>query len=278
MSSEILDDLADVRGVIYCVEYIASGKKYVGQTRSHRLNHGRYRPFGAEGRFRAHISEAVCNTKHKSGHLLGIDIRQYGRDAFRLITLEVCDVDISDDREKHWIETLNTLYPNGYNLTRGGTSVVPPCWSADSAIPIIVNPTPLTVPRRRGGCTSRSTETRAKMKERAQALGIIAEFRAVRATNAIAQHAVAKQARFAGVKIDPSNLGQYIFTKGTTAIVRASERVTSFAGKGNTKEDNINRAIEFLSSLLQAETEDVIIHVNDSLPQTATLPNCSGNP
>lgn len=262
MSSAILDDPAEVRGVIYCVEHIATGKKYVGQTRSHRLNHGRYRPFGAAARFRAHVSEAICNTKHKSGHLLGIDLRQYGPDAFRLSTLEVCDVEASDDREKYWIETLKTLYPDGYNLTSGGTNVVPPCWSSDSAIPVIANPTPLTTPRPRGGCTSRSAETRAKMKERASELCSAPEFRAVRAANATAQHAAAKQARFAGVKIDPADPDRYIFTKGTTVFVRAEGREASFAGKGNTKEDNINRAKEFLTSLPSSVAGDVVTHID----------------
>jgi hypothetical protein len=276
MSSEILDDPTAVRGVIYCVEHTATGTKYVGQTRSHRLNHGRYRPFGAEARFRTHISEAVCNTKHKSGHLLGIDIRQYGRDAFRLSTLEVCDVDAADDRERHWIETLNTLYPDGYNLTGGGTNIVPPCWSGDSAIPVIANPTPMAAPRARGGCTSRSAETRAKMKESAAAINSNAEFRATRAVNATAQHTATKQTRFAGVEIDPANLDQYIFTKGTRVFVRAGGCEASFAGKGKTKEENINRAKEFLSNFIQADTSDIITHVDP--PQTATLPNCSGNP
>lgn len=278
MSSAILDDPAEVRGVIYCVEHIATGKKYVGQTRSHRLNHGRYRPFGAEARFRTHISEAVCNTKHKSGHLLGIDIRQYGADAFRLTTLEMCDVNASDDREKYWIETLKTMYPDGYNLTSGGTNVLPPCWSSDSAIPVIANPTPLSTPRPRGGCTSRSAETRAKMKERAAIICSTPEFRAIRAVKASAQHAAAKEARFAGVKIDPTDLDQYIFTKGTRVIVRVDGREASFAGKGKPKEDNIQRAKEFLTSIIQADPADVITHVADTPPQAATLPNCSGNP
>ena len=61
----ILDDPESVKGIIYLIEHTASGKKYVGQTLSHRKNHERYRPFGAVGRFRDHISEAVNNTKRR---------------------------------------------------------------------------------------------------------------------------------------------------------------------------------------------------------------------
>jgi hypothetical protein len=268
-SSEILDDPAAVRGIIYCVEHIATGKKYVGQTRSHRLNRGRYRPFGADGRFRDHMSCASRNTKTDQCSALYNAVREYGRGAFLWKHLEECDVSDLDDRERHWISTLNTEYPTGYNLTGGGR--------AGHVLVAQIGPSlPLNPVGKRGGCISRSAETRAKMKNAASVICADPAFRALRATNATAQHAAAKQARFAGVKIDQKNLDQYIFTKGATVFVRAADREASFSGKGNTKEDNINRAKEFLTSLHQAGTHDVITHV--APPQTATLPNCSGNP
>ena len=247
----ILDDSAEIRGIIYCVTHDTTGKKYVGQTHSHRLNHGRYRPFGAEGRFRSHISEGACNTKHKTGHLLGIDMRQYGSDMFSVSTLEVCDIDVLDDREVFWIETLNTIHPNGYNLSPGA--------HRPSTIPVIVNPTQLIVPRKRGGCTSRSIETRAKMAERSKVFSNNPDMRAARAINASKQHVLQKIARFEGVSIDANDLDKYIFTKGRRVFIRIGDREASFAG--TTKEENLQRAKEFLTSL-----------------STATLPNCSGNP
>jgi hypothetical protein len=249
----ILLDASEVRGVIYCVEHTASGKKYIGQTRSHRLNHGRYRPFGAEGRFRSHISEATCNTKHKTGHLLGIEMRLHGYDVFRVSMLEICDINELDEREVYWIETLNTIHPNGYNLSPGA--------HRPSALPVMPNPTELATPRQRGGCTSRGAETRAKMAERSKAFSNQQEVRVARSANANEQHALQKIARFDGVSIDANNLDQYIFTKGKRVFVRVSEREASFTGVGTTQEENIKRAKEFLSSLT-----------------TATLPNCSGNP
>ena len=237
----ILDTPANVKGVIYCVEHVTTGKKYIGQTRSHRLNHGRYRPFGAEGRFRSHISEAVCNTKHKTGHLLGVDIRLFGPDAFSVSTLETCEVGVLDEREIALIGELNTVHPNGYNLSPGAHK--------PSSIPIIPNPTQLAEPRQRGGCISRSAETRAKMSVRSTAALASPEARTLRANQATAQHAAEKATRFAGITIDKTNLDQYISTKGGRAVVRVDSHSATFAAKGATKEENIQRAKEFLLSI-----------------------------
>jgi len=250
----ILDDPSIVRGIIYCVEHIATGKKYVGQTRSHRLNHGRYRPFGAEGRFRDHVSCATCNTKTAQCSALYNDIRQFGGDAFKITQIEECEIELLDQREKHWISELSTLYPSGYNLTDGGHKI--------SIIICMGNSTPLNPVGKRGGSTSRSEATRAKMAARSKEISNQKEVREARSKSAFQQHASQKIARFAGVSIDTGNLNQYIFTKGVRAIVRVDDCETSFAGVGTTKEENIKRAREFLLSITQ----------------TATLPNCSGNP
>jgi hypothetical protein len=249
----ILDDSAGVRGIIYCVEHIATGTKYVGQTRSHRLNHGLYRPFGAEGRFRDHMSCALCNTKSSQCSALYNDIRMHGVDAFKFIQLEECDIELLDQREKHWISELSTIHPSGYNLTDGGRKV--------SIIKCVGISTQLNPIGKRGGCTSRSAETRAKMSERSKVFSNQSEVRIARSENASEQHALQKIARFAGVSIDTSNLEQYIFTKGKRVFVRVGDRDASFTGVGTTQEDNLKRAKEFLTSLT-----------------TATLPNCSGNP
>lgn len=250
---DILDDETEVRGIIYCVENTVTGTKYVGQTRSHRLNHGRYRPFGAEGRFRSHISEATCNTKHKSGHLLGIDMRQYGSDKFSVSMLEDCELSDLDEREIFWIASLNTIYPNGYNLSPGAHQ--------PSTHPVIENPTQLAVPKTRGGCISRSVETRAKIAERSKTFSNQQGMRDARSANAGQQHTLQKIERFSGVSIDINKLDQYIFTKGKRVFVRVGDREASFTGVGTTQEENLKRANEFLTCLA-----------------TATPPNCSGNP
>ena len=45
------EEFHKVIGEIYKITNTITGKFYVGQTRSHRLNHKKYRPFGYLGRF-----------------------------------------------------------------------------------------------------------------------------------------------------------------------------------------------------------------------------------
>ena len=61
-----IDEKDKIIGHIYKITNIIEQKHYIGQTRSHRLNKGKYRPFGYYGRFKDHISEAINNTKKKS--------------------------------------------------------------------------------------------------------------------------------------------------------------------------------------------------------------------
>ena len=39
--------------------------------------------------------------------------------------MEICDRDVLDEREKYYIQTLNTLSPNGYNIATGGQGGTP---------------------------------------------------------------------------------------------------------------------------------------------------------
>ena len=255
--SGILDDPRDVRGIIYCIEHIESGKKYVGQTRSHRLNHGRYRPFGADGRFRDHISCATRNTKPSQSSALHNAIREFGAVAFRFSQLEECEVAMLDIREAYWITEIGSLYPAGYNLSTGGMS-------GHSFVAHIGITTPLNPVGPRGGCGSRSEETRKKMSiSNTEALASPAA-RAARAEKAAEQHSKKRAEIFAGVTIDASNISQYIRMKGEKAIVCIEGRETSFVGKHYSKEECERKAREFLTELANK--------------QTATLPNCSGNP
>ena len=45
---DILETKENISGEIYMMTNIITGKKYVGQTVSHRLNHGKYRPYGSK--------------------------------------------------------------------------------------------------------------------------------------------------------------------------------------------------------------------------------------
>jgi group I intron endonuclease len=120
LSNQILDNPTERYCEIYKITNISNGKIYIGQAVSHILNHKRYRPYGHEGRFRCHISEAFSSKKNQS-HYLNNAIRKYGVDDFVVELIECCEIDKSDEREIHYIKEFNSLYPNGYNLKNGGS-------------------------------------------------------------------------------------------------------------------------------------------------------------
>jgi hypothetical protein len=119
LSKHILDNNTERFCEIYKISNLSNNNNYIGQAVSHILNHKRYRPYGCEGRFRCHISEAFSCKKNQS-HYLNNAIRKYGVENFTVELLEYCELDKSDEREIHYIKEYNTLYPNGYNLKNGG--------------------------------------------------------------------------------------------------------------------------------------------------------------
>jgi group I intron endonuclease len=250
---EILDDPGSIQGVVYLMVNATTGKKYVGQTLSHRKNRGRYRPFGAEGRFRDHISEATNNTKRKQCTYLNNAIRLYGADSFTVSVLETCDRVLLDTRESHYISDLNTLYPFGYNLTSGGRAM--------DTIAHVSNDTPLSPPKSRGGCKSRSAETRQKMSDRAAERGFTEEERLARMVCAQLMHAAKRAERFKYVHVDPAMIDEYVCIRKGKVTVDVEGVTACFIGKYESEEALREKAKEFLRSLLPA-----------------TLPNCSGNP
>jgi hypothetical protein len=109
---------------IYIIRNIKTNKVYIGQAISHRLNKNKYRIFGFEGRFKDHISEAQNNTKKNQCTYLNNSIRKYGKENFNVDLVEICKISESDEKEKQYIELYNSLYPNGYNLTKGGKNFI----------------------------------------------------------------------------------------------------------------------------------------------------------
>jgi len=257
--NEILNDNSQVIGQIYLIKNTITNKNYVGQTLSHRKNHKKYRQFGFIGRFKDHLGEAICNTKKKQCTYLNNAIRLHGKDAFQVELLFTCPKEELDHYEEKYIKEHNTLYPNGYNLTIGGKVFKNMETDMEKLSP---NP-----PKKRGGCTSRSAETRAKMTESLKAVMGTPEARKEQMLRSQKQHCNAKAARFKDVSIDMDNLDQYIRVRsakdGSKFIkVIIGKIATSFTGKYETLEELKEKAIEFIKT------------INHS----ATLPNCSGNP
>ncbi len=84
---------------IYLTKNIRNGMKYVGYHRTNNLYEDYY--IG-------------------SGKYLQRAIKKYGRENFINGIIEFCSVDSIKEKEKFWINKLNTKAPYGYNLTEGG--------------------------------------------------------------------------------------------------------------------------------------------------------------
>lgn len=241
---EILNDPEKIVGHIYYIVNKTTCKGYVGQAVSHRKNHGRFRPFGYLGRFKDHISEAICNTKKKQCTYLNNAIRLYGADAFEVKLLHTCSKDDMDQWETHYIESLNSLYPSGYNLTRGGKTLY---------VATIDSTSELNPAGTRGGCKFRSDDTRALISKRLKEEFGKKEVREERMTRVQQQHYEKKLERFRGAVIDVKDLDQYIRIKHNNGIpvvvVRVGDKTANFVGKHEPKDTTIERAKEFLRTV-----------------------------
>lgn len=87
---------------IYIIKNDINNMMYVGQT------------INAKERFRSH-----CKKQGKQQTLVGKAIHEFGKKHFWYEILE-SQVPDYNEREKYWISTLNTIYPNGYNIMEGG--------------------------------------------------------------------------------------------------------------------------------------------------------------
>jgi hypothetical protein len=258
---QILLDRTQVMGHIYVITNKENNMKYVGQSVSHRKNRNKYRPFGYIGRFNDHVSEALCNTKKKQCTYLNNAIRSYGKDAFHVELMATCPLEDIDSYEVKYIDEYNSLYPNGYNLTIGGKSWKGSHIDVDSSMPC-------NAPKKRGGCVSRSAETRAKMTVSLKEVMGTPEARESQMRRTQQQHTAAKIVQFKDVAFDTLRMEQYIHVRnkkdGSQFIkVIVGKRTTSFVGKYNTIDELKQKAIQFLTTIHNS---------------SATLPNCSGNP
>ena len=77
------DEFYKVTGEIYKITNLINNKCYVGQTRSHRLNRDKYRPFGYIGRFKDHISKATHTSKKSTCKYLNNALLKYGIENFK---------------------------------------------------------------------------------------------------------------------------------------------------------------------------------------------------
>ena len=247
METELLLDKSKVKGQIYLMTNVQTQQQYVGQTLTHRKNHEKYRPFGYQGRFQDHISEALCNTKKKQCRYLNNAIRKYGKEAFQVSLLTTCEPSQLDSLEEHYIKEYNTLYPNGYNLTRGGKTLY--AVSTGSEVSTLETSTP----GKRGGCSQRSEQTRKKISEQLHKVLGTEENRKRQMLLTKQQHKSQKLERFKNQTIDLTHLENYLYTKHANGkpfvVVKVNRITTSFVGKFQSFEELQQQAREFLEEV-----------------------------
>ncbi|MDD4930614.1 MAG: hypothetical protein PHG66_00475 [Candidatus Colwellbacteria bacterium] len=109
-----------IKSIIYKITSKTTGKVFVGQTRNYleRVKdcRGYFSTYGIDGRFKGHLFRA----KKGASSPLHVDIRKYGDEDFSIEELEMCELSQADSRECFYIQDLNSMIPNGYNVQKGG--------------------------------------------------------------------------------------------------------------------------------------------------------------
>jgi len=99
-------------GVIYIIKNTVNFKIYIGQTKN--TLHNRWN--GHLSSFRQFLKNPI---KSRSWALYGA-FKKHGLENFVLINFRTCLDSELDDIETHYIKTLGSLTPNGYNIRSGG--------------------------------------------------------------------------------------------------------------------------------------------------------------
>ena len=266
-----LDEYDKVDGEIYKITNTINNKFYVGQTRSHRLNHAKYRPFGYLKRFRDHISEAFSNKKNQSRYLNSA-ILKYGKENFICEKILTCKVEDLDTHERHYILFYNSKYPTGYNLTDGGQS----CGSLKGD-KILLNESEIVKPivkEKEKRDLKKSDYTKALISERLKAFNTDTGSRILHMERAQCQHYNVKFERFRDVSpIDKENIEKYIFVATNHKLnyqyinVIIDGKVAQFIGKYDTIENIKIRAVHFIQELIKWQCDQIAgNHLELSLP------------
>lgn len=93
-------------GVIYLRTNLINGKQYIGQSKDFKQREHSWMSYKT-----IYANQYLTRARNK-----------YGLENFKTEVLEVCDDSMLDEMERYWIKKLNTIFPNGYNFTTGGTN------------------------------------------------------------------------------------------------------------------------------------------------------------
>lgn len=258
-----------IKGEIYKITNVVTGKIYIGQTRSHRLNHGKYRPFGYLGRFNDHISEANSNKKNQSWYL-NSSILKYGVENFICEKLLECNLQELNENEIKFISLFNTKYPNGYNLTDGGQN-----GANLKCEKIILSELRPVIPVIKVKDTSRSKKTKMLISANLKKALQNPNHRNKMMSLTQNQHLKKKFDRYKNVTIDESNIDQYVHIIQNNVLKYEYVRIvinkikSNFIGKTENIEETIKRAKIFITELLDWQHNQI---AGTSLEISSTTP------
>jgi hypothetical protein len=88
---------------IYLAKNLLDGKCYVGQTKD----------------FNERVKSHLCEALKGRGYKFHAAIRKYGKENFIFEIIEECEDEVTNERERVWIERFDS-FKRGYNLTSGG--------------------------------------------------------------------------------------------------------------------------------------------------------------
>jgi group I intron endonuclease len=243
------DEFHKVVGEIYKIINNTNGKCYVGQTRSHRLNHGKYRPFGSFGRFKDHISEARCCNKTGSKYLNSA-IMKYGAESFTFEIITTCRLEELDDYERKYISDLNAKFPHGYNLTDGGQGLG---YLKGDKINLDIEPIEKQV---RVNIYKHSEETKKKIANGIKQTLNTEENKKSLMQRAQTQHSDNKFELLKDVHINLENPETHIHIRKQHkenydfVVLKFKDRKISFVGKHEPLEETLTRAKNFMKELI----------------------------
>ncbi len=104
-------------GVIYVMTCIPERKSYVGQAINYTSCNVKW---SGERRVISHFREALKNNKEVHCRLLRDAIRKFGELNFLWCNLIEVPANELNYWERYFVDSLNTIHPHGYNVTKGG--------------------------------------------------------------------------------------------------------------------------------------------------------------
>ncbi len=95
---------------IYKITNLINGKVYIGQTRN-----------SVHRRWQSHCSDKSSVYKGRPTQPIKLAIQKYGKENFRIEQIDLASNLVElNKKETTWIQNLNSMSPNGYNMRPGG--------------------------------------------------------------------------------------------------------------------------------------------------------------